>query len=155
VRVRIDHDTAELAVDSILAWWKQMGSKVFPKAIKLLIMADAGAARKSNRVATVACLGIMRLDQGIQLAPRNHGRHHVQRLLPTALPSILLKACLACQGHLLHRILHPLSTLSKLVVDLELVQRLLRRTSIVAIRCTGMLLTVQMRIARAALNTLQ
>jgi hypothetical protein len=36
------HDTAEFAIDSILAWWKNLGRKAYPKATKLLIMADAG-----------------------------------------------------------------------------------------------------------------
>jgi transposase len=30
VSVGIDHDTAEFAIDSILAWWKHMGSKAYP-----------------------------------------------------------------------------------------------------------------------------
>jgi hypothetical protein len=42
VSVGIDHDTAEFAVDSILAWWRCMGSKIYPAAKQLLIMADAG-----------------------------------------------------------------------------------------------------------------
>jgi len=49
VSVGIDHDTAEFAVDSILAWWKNMGRKAYPSATKLLIMADAGAAMPAGR----------------------------------------------------------------------------------------------------------
>jgi len=48
VSVGIDHDTAEFAIDSILAWWKHMGCKVYPKAAKLPIMADAGASNASR-----------------------------------------------------------------------------------------------------------
>jgi transposase len=48
VSLGIDHDTAEFAVDSILAWWKNMGSKTYPKATKLLIMADAGGSNSSR-----------------------------------------------------------------------------------------------------------
>jgi Rhodopirellula transposase DDE domain len=50
VSVGIDHDTAEFAIDSILAWWKYMGRKAYPKAAKLLIMADSGGsnARRSR-----------------------------------------------------------------------------------------------------------
>jgi len=48
VSVGIDHDTAEFAVDSILAWWKNMGRKAYPKATKLLIMADAGGSNASR-----------------------------------------------------------------------------------------------------------
>ena len=48
--VGIDHDTAEVAIDSILAWWKNMGRKTYPEATKLLIMADSGGsnARRSR-----------------------------------------------------------------------------------------------------------
>lgn len=48
VSVGIDHDTAEFAIDSILAWWRYMGCKVYPKAAKLLIMADAGGSNASR-----------------------------------------------------------------------------------------------------------
>jgi len=48
VSVGIDHDTAEFAIDSILAWWKYMGSKTYSKATKLLIMADSGGSN-ANR----------------------------------------------------------------------------------------------------------
>ena len=48
VSVGIDHDTSEFAVDSILAWWRQMGSKTYPAATKLLIMADAGGSNASR-----------------------------------------------------------------------------------------------------------
>ena len=48
VSVGIDHDTAEFAVDSILAWWKHMGSKAYPHATKLMIMADAGGSNASR-----------------------------------------------------------------------------------------------------------
>ena len=48
VSVGIDHDTAEFAVDSILAWWKNMGRKDYPSATKLLIMADAGGSNASR-----------------------------------------------------------------------------------------------------------
>ncbi len=48
VSVGIDHDTADFAVDSILSWWKQMGSKTYPGAVELLIMADAGGSNGSR-----------------------------------------------------------------------------------------------------------
>ena len=50
VSVGIDHDTAEFAIDSILAWWRYMGNKTYPEAKQLLIMADAGGsnARRSR-----------------------------------------------------------------------------------------------------------
>ena len=48
VSVGIDHDTAEFAVDSILAWWKHMGAKAYPQASKIMIMADAGGSNASR-----------------------------------------------------------------------------------------------------------
>ena len=48
VSVGIDHDTAEFAADSILAWWKYMGRKTYPQAAQLLIMADAGGSNASR-----------------------------------------------------------------------------------------------------------
>jgi hypothetical protein len=48
VSVGIDHDTAEFATDSILAWWKYMGRKAYPKATKLLILADSGSSNASR-----------------------------------------------------------------------------------------------------------
>jgi transposase len=38
----------QACVDSILAWWKNMGRKAYPKATKLLIMADAGDSNASR-----------------------------------------------------------------------------------------------------------
>ena len=48
VSVGIDHDTAEFAMDSILAWWRYMGSKAYPKVQQLLILADAGGSNASR-----------------------------------------------------------------------------------------------------------
>jgi hypothetical protein len=44
VSVGIDHDTAVFAVESIRRWWKWMGSRVYPRARRLLITADAGGS---------------------------------------------------------------------------------------------------------------
>jgi hypothetical protein len=44
VTVGIDHNTAELAGESIRRWWKCMGSRAYPHARELLITADAGGA---------------------------------------------------------------------------------------------------------------
>ena len=37
-------DTAEFAVDAIASWWEEHGSKSFPGAGKILILADAGGS---------------------------------------------------------------------------------------------------------------
>jgi hypothetical protein len=44
VNVGVDHDTPEFAVRSIRDWWKRMGSRAYPKATELLIMADCGGS---------------------------------------------------------------------------------------------------------------
>lgn len=44
VSVGTDHDTAEFAVQTIRCWWRQMGSKLYPKASELLILADSGGS---------------------------------------------------------------------------------------------------------------
>jgi hypothetical protein len=44
VSVGMDHDTAQFAVQSIAAWWGQMGRQAYPNAKELLITADAGGS---------------------------------------------------------------------------------------------------------------
>jgi transposase len=44
VSVGIDHDTAEFAVHSIQQWWRHMGSRCYPNADELLIVADNGGS---------------------------------------------------------------------------------------------------------------
>jgi hypothetical protein len=44
VSVGVDHDTAEFAVESLRRWWQRMGSRVYPRAKKLLITADGGGS---------------------------------------------------------------------------------------------------------------
>ena len=44
VSVGTDHDTPVFAVVSIEAWWKQVGSKRYPKAREIYITADAGGS---------------------------------------------------------------------------------------------------------------
>jgi hypothetical protein len=48
VTVGIDHDTASFAVNTILRWWKEMGSKDYPRAKSLLIVADSGGSNGSR-----------------------------------------------------------------------------------------------------------
>ena len=48
VSVGIDHDTAEFAVEAIRRWWKKMGTKRFPGASQLLIVADGGGSNGSR-----------------------------------------------------------------------------------------------------------
>ena len=44
VAVGTSADTAEFAVDSIAGWWEEHGSKAFPGAGRILILADAGGS---------------------------------------------------------------------------------------------------------------
>jgi hypothetical protein len=44
VSVGVSHDTAEFAVQTIRAWWQEMGSLTYPHASSLLIMADGGGS---------------------------------------------------------------------------------------------------------------
>jgi hypothetical protein len=48
VSVGTDHDTAEFAVQTIRCWWRQMGSKAYPEARELLIMADGCGSNGSR-----------------------------------------------------------------------------------------------------------
>jgi Rhodopirellula transposase DDE domain len=44
VSVGVDHDTAAFAVESIRRWWRQMGTRAYGPAKRLLITADAGGS---------------------------------------------------------------------------------------------------------------
>src|SRR3954462_193089 len=48
VSVGVDHDTAEFAVESLRRWWRNMGSRVYPQAGRLLITADGGGSNGSR-----------------------------------------------------------------------------------------------------------
>ncbi|MEK7993163.1 MAG: ISAzo13 family transposase [Planctomycetota bacterium] len=48
VSVGVDHDTAAFAVQSIRGWWKTMGQAEYPRARRLLIMADGGGSNGSR-----------------------------------------------------------------------------------------------------------
>jgi Rhodopirellula transposase DDE domain len=48
VSVRMDHDTAEFAVETIRRWWRTMGRPTYPEATRLLITADAGGSNGSR-----------------------------------------------------------------------------------------------------------
>jgi len=78
--------------------------------------------RQTYRLAAIARLGIMRLDQRFQFTPRNDSFHALQKLFPFALPPVLLETSLGRQCDLSHRAPYPLTTLFNLAVDLGLVQ---------------------------------
>ena len=45
---RVDHDTAEFAVETIRRWWRHMGRKAYPRAKRFLITADGGGSNGSR-----------------------------------------------------------------------------------------------------------
>ena len=49
VSVGIDHETADFAANTIRQWWRNMGSKAYPTAKELLVVADGGGANGSRR----------------------------------------------------------------------------------------------------------
>jgi transposase len=48
VSVGISSDTAEFAVESIRRWWKRLGRRRHPQAVRLLITADSGGSNSSR-----------------------------------------------------------------------------------------------------------
>jgi len=48
VTVGMDHDTATFAVNTIRRWWREMGSKAYPRATSLLVVADSGGSNGSR-----------------------------------------------------------------------------------------------------------
>jgi hypothetical protein len=48
VSVGVDHYTAEFAVETLRWWWRFMGSRLYPRATRLLITADGGGSNGSG-----------------------------------------------------------------------------------------------------------
>jgi hypothetical protein len=48
VRVGVDHDTAEFAVETLRRWWERMGKCRYPKATEVLVTADGGGSNGSR-----------------------------------------------------------------------------------------------------------
>jgi len=44
VSVGMDHDTSSFAVETIRRWWRSMGRRLYPRAKRLLVTADAGGS---------------------------------------------------------------------------------------------------------------
>jgi transposase len=44
VSVGMDHDTSSFAVETIRRWWRTMGRRLYPRARRLLVTADAGGS---------------------------------------------------------------------------------------------------------------
>jgi hypothetical protein len=48
VSVGIDHDTAYFATETLRRWWLRIGSKDYPQAAELLVVADGGGSNSSR-----------------------------------------------------------------------------------------------------------
>ena len=48
VTVGTDQDTPEFAIDSICAWWHQMGHPLYPNAIRLLVALLSSEQKAAN-----------------------------------------------------------------------------------------------------------
>jgi hypothetical protein len=55
---------------------------------------------------SVARFGVIRINQGFQLGPRDDGLHGIEKMLSPTGPRKLLKAHLIRKGYLPHRHLH-------------------------------------------------
>jgi len=49
VNIGTDHDTSAFAVASIMGWWRREGRKLYPKAKRLMVTADAGGSNGYRR----------------------------------------------------------------------------------------------------------
>ena len=68
VSVGVDHDTAAFAVATIRAWWRQMGSAMYPRAKELRITADGGGSNSARARLWQAELQRLADETGLRLA---------------------------------------------------------------------------------------
>jgi len=68
VSVGIDHDTARFATASVGRWWREMGSRRFPTATKLMITADGGGSNSSRNRLWKTALQALADEVGLRLA---------------------------------------------------------------------------------------
>ena len=86
VRVGVDHDTAQLAVEAIRLWWQQMGQAVYPNATELLITADCGGSNSCpctfmEMGATASGNGIRFNLAGLSFPARNQPMEQANRIV--------------------------------------------------------------------------
>ena len=67
VSVGIDHDTAQFAVATLRQWWHRMGVRVYPRARKLLVTADAGGSNSYRSRLWKLELQHLANDTGLQI----------------------------------------------------------------------------------------
>ncbi len=67
VRVGVDHDTPEFAVQSIQQWWRKMGRRRYPTATDLLITADAGGSNSARARLWKVALQRLATETGLRI----------------------------------------------------------------------------------------
>ena len=68
VSVGVDHATAAFAVAMIRAWWRKMGSAMYPRATELLITADGGGSNSARARLWKAELQRLADETGLRMA---------------------------------------------------------------------------------------
>jgi hypothetical protein len=66
--VGIDHETPAFAVQSIRTWWYHMGSRRYPDARELLIMADSGGSNSYRARAWKVALQRLATESGLRIS---------------------------------------------------------------------------------------
>jgi Rhodopirellula transposase DDE domain len=72
IHLNTSHDTSEFCCDSIAHWWKQHGSKHYPKALYLLILCDGGGSNASNRYVFKEALQKLANQLGLEIRVAHH-----------------------------------------------------------------------------------
>jgi len=71
VSVRIDHDTAQFAAETLRRWWEEMGRERYGQAKRLLITADGGGSNGVRLRLWKKCLQELATTTGLEI----HVRH--------------------------------------------------------------------------------
>jgi hypothetical protein len=67
VSVGISSDTAQFAVNTIRAWWYQMGKETYPHATKLLVTADSGGSNSARGRLRKKELQLLAIETGLEI----------------------------------------------------------------------------------------
>jgi Rhodopirellula transposase DDE domain len=67
VNVGIGHDTPTFAIASIRRWWNELGRAAYPRATRLLIVADSGGSNSTHSLAFKVPLHRFALEIGIEI----------------------------------------------------------------------------------------
>lgn len=75
IHLNTSHDTSEFCCDSIAHWWKQHGSKHYPKVLYLLILCDGGGSNASNRYVFKEVLQKLATETGLEIRIAHYPPH--------------------------------------------------------------------------------